>query len=138
MGVKAKQRSIEKLCVAAAAKCNTRDVRARYLKAQGKMKPEEKKVGSGNTLQKGSKNQLRISKGGGKNLDGRLKKDKKTQRRSPSATRLEARRPAESRAFALCGTNRKKSDPSSLFQIKATRQPRHTSAEIALSDPLSA
>ena len=88
MGVKAKQRSIEKLCVAAATKCNTlltRDVRARYLKAQGKMKPEEKKVGSGNTLQKGSKNQLRISKGGGKNLDGRLKKDKKTQRRSSNA-----------------------------------------------------
>ena len=81
MGVKAKQRSIEKLCVAAATKCSTRDVRARYLKAQGKMKPEEKKVGSGNTLQKGSKNQLRISKCGGKNLDGRLKKDKKTQRR---------------------------------------------------------
>ena len=50
----------------------------RYLKAQGKMKPEEKKVSKrGNTLQKGSKNQPRISKGGGKNLDGRLKKDKK-------------------------------------------------------------
>ena len=78
MGVKAKQRSIEKLCVAAAAKFNTRDARARYLKAQGKMKPEEKKVSKrGNTLQKGSKNQPRISKGGGKNLDGRLKKDKK-------------------------------------------------------------
>ena len=50
----------------------------RYLKAQGKMKPEEKKASKrGNTLQKGSKKQPRISQGGGKNLDGRLKKDKK-------------------------------------------------------------
>jgi hypothetical protein len=63
-----------KLCVAAAAKCNTRDVRARYLKAQGKIKPEEKKAGSCNTLQKGSNNQLRISKGC---VNGRLKRTNK-------------------------------------------------------------